>query len=563
MATTSPVPSLAPYVPRVVREWLDDDPDALHRGIEGSIVFVDISGFTRMSERLARFGKAGAETVTAIIGGCFNRLLTEAYALGATLLKFGGDALLLFFQRDGHATRACAAAIEMRRALRELGTIETDAGRLTLRMTVGVHSGRFDFFLVGGSHRELIMGGPAATEIVQIEGAATTGRIVVGEATASAIPRRSVGPPIGPGRLLRGKALIQGHEVVTFRDVDHDLAPFVPLALRTVLTSVGVHSEHRRATVAFVQFSRLDALVVESGADVAATVLDGLVRRLQEAIDGRNVCFLSTDIAADGGKIILTTGVPDSDGEDEERMLLALRTFLSSDPGLPVASVSTAATSSRGRSARFTGAVHRDGRRREPRRSAHGARAQPGEVLATKAVLNASRTLFETEETPPFLVKGKKRPLTAHRVGPPRGVRAGIASAEMPLIGRDGELATMVDAATSMWAGSGRVVEVVGEPGTGKSTLVDELVRRIAPAGVYRIQCRQYQAATPYFAVRELLGEILDLPGLTDDEATDRLTHTVETVAPSLLPWLSLIGVPLGLAIEDSADAALVGGAVP
>ena len=105
MATTSPVPSLAPYVPRVVREWLDDDPDALHRGIEGSIVFVDISGFTRMSERLARFGKAGAETVTAIIGGCFNRLLTEAYALGATLLKFGGDALLLFFQRDGHATR--------------------------------------------------------------------------------------------------------------------------------------------------------------------------------------------------------------------------------------------------------------------------------------------------------------------------------------------------------------------------------------------------------------------------------------------------------------------------
>ena len=81
-------------------------------------------------------------------------------------------------------------------------------------------------------------------------------------------------------------------------------------------------------------------------------------------------------------------------------------------------------------------------------------------------------------------------------------------------------------------------------------------MRRIAPAGVYRIQCRQYQAATPYFAVRELLGEILDLSGLTDDEATDRLTHTVETVAPSLLPWLSLIGVPLGLAIEDSTDAA-------
>ena len=97
--------------------------------------------------------------------------------------------------------------------------------------------------------------------------------------------------------------------------------------------------------------------MVKSGADVAATVLDGVVRRLQEAIDGRNVCFLSTDITADSSKIILTTGVPDSDGEDEERMLLALRTFLSSDPGLPVRVRCQQRPRLRGaRSARFTGA---------------------------------------------------------------------------------------------------------------------------------------------------------------------------------------------------------------
>src|SRR5258706_11652058 len=102
MATTNPVPSLAPYVPRVVREWLDDDPDALHRAIEGSIVFVDISGFTRMSERLARFGRGGAETVTSIIGGCFYPLLPPAHPLGAHPPQVCGDPLLPFLPPDAH-----------------------------------------------------------------------------------------------------------------------------------------------------------------------------------------------------------------------------------------------------------------------------------------------------------------------------------------------------------------------------------------------------------------------------------------------------------------------------
>ena len=49
--TAASFPSLAPYVPRMVREWLDNDAAALHRRVPGTMVFVDISGFTKMSER--------------------------------------------------------------------------------------------------------------------------------------------------------------------------------------------------------------------------------------------------------------------------------------------------------------------------------------------------------------------------------------------------------------------------------------------------------------------------------------------------------------------------------
>ena len=77
--------SFAPYVPRIVREWLNSpDPTSMHQSIEGTAVFVDVSGFTRMSERMARLGKVGAEEVTGIIGDTFSQLLEEAYVYGTT-----------------------------------------------------------------------------------------------------------------------------------------------------------------------------------------------------------------------------------------------------------------------------------------------------------------------------------------------------------------------------------------------------------------------------------------------------------------------------------------------
>jgi class 3 adenylate cyclase len=46
-------------------------------------------------------------------------------------------------------------------------------------MSAGVHSGRYDMFLVGGSHREYLIAGPAASTVVEMEGAAQAGQIVV------------------------------------------------------------------------------------------------------------------------------------------------------------------------------------------------------------------------------------------------------------------------------------------------------------------------------------------------------------------------------------------------
>ena len=63
---------LTAHVPRVLLRRLATAPDQLVETVEGTVVFADISGFTRLSERLARRGREGAEQLVDAINSCFS-----------------------------------------------------------------------------------------------------------------------------------------------------------------------------------------------------------------------------------------------------------------------------------------------------------------------------------------------------------------------------------------------------------------------------------------------------------------------------------------------------------
>src|SRR6478672_10496515 len=121
----SPSELVRPYVPRVLVEWLREAPDERHRVVDGTLAMLDISGFTELTERLQRRGKAGAEELAEVLEEVFSDLLSVAYADGANLLKWGGDAALLLFAGEGHLPRACRAAFDMQGALRRTGRVRT------------------------------------------------------------------------------------------------------------------------------------------------------------------------------------------------------------------------------------------------------------------------------------------------------------------------------------------------------------------------------------------------------------------------------------------------------
>ncbi len=556
-------PSPRPYVPRLLLQRLAAAPDERWWAVDGSVVFVDISGFTKLSERLAKRGKEGAEQVTEAIEACFTSLLAVAYGDGGGLIKFGGDALLLLFDGPDHAERAARSAIRMRRTLREVGRIDLPGAKLRLRMSVGVHSGTFDFFLVGDSHRELLAVGPAWTRTVEMEHEADAGEILLSPETATALPSRCVGRAKGAGLLLMREPPGEPAGI----DVEiEDLLPegtdrCLSIAVREHVLAGGGTPEHRPVTVAFLHFDGTDEMLATEGPEATALALDELIRHVQAAVDEQGICFLGSDADADGGKLILTAGAPRVAGNDEERMLLAVRRIIDPPPRIPLrigVNRGGVFAGDIGPAYRRTYTVMGDAVNLAARLM---AKAKRGEVYATADVLDRSNTRFASSELEPFTVKGKAHPVRAWSVGEAIGSRSRetVSAERFPLVGRHEELTALEALVADAGVGAGRLVEVVGEPGIGKTRLMQE-ARLLARGWVtLHATCEAYTSSTPYVPWRDLLRRTIEL-GWEDppDVALGRLRTIIERDDPDLLPWLPLVAIPFDVDVPATLEVEML-----
>ncbi len=550
--------SLGRYVPAVQLRMLAGLEPPTAR-IDGTVVFADISGFTRLTERLTRRGEEGSEQLVDVLDRTFSVLLAEAYATGGSMLKFGGDALLLWFEGDNHTARAAAAASAMRAALRRIGPVKTGLATVALRMSVGVHSGPFDFFLVGDSHRELFISGPSMTTAVAMEAAASAGQVLLSRRTAQQLPARYLGADLGLGTLLARAPAPGATPFCGVRGgVPSELVSgcFSELMRRHVIGQ-SVAPEHRTATVAFLRFSGFDAVLQERGAEEAGRRLHELVVRTQAAAGRYEVCFLGSDVAQDGGKMLLIAGAPRAHGDDEERMLLALREVLDSETPLPV-SVGV------GRGHVFAAELGPSYRRVY---AAMGdivnvaarlmTKAPDGRMYGTPEVLERVRTSFRLTALEPLVLKGKRHPLTAWEIGPvstATSLRA-AAARRPPLIGRRDEVELLGDALRGATDGSGTLIEIIGETGMGKSRLLSELRAMAHGMRLVHTTCEAYRRETPYAGAGNALRQLLGLRTDAEDGAVlEHLRREVDRRHPALAPWLPLLAIAFGVSAPLTAE---------
>ena len=296
------------HVPPLTLVWDDEAPGALHRTVDGTLVFADVSGFTALTERLSRQGRIGAEEIVEALNRVFGPMLTIAAARGGELLKFGGDALLFLFRGADHPRAglrrrrgdACLAARGRRGADVGGRLLAVDVGRACTPATSSSSSS-------APPTRELLVLGPGASAVAVAEKAADAGQVVVSPATAARLPRASTRAREDGALVLRRRLprTEPGRPASVPGDPEQRMATLFPTALGEFLAPGPPDPEHRVATIAFVRFSGTDAVLAQEGPQALAERLHALVSTVEEALEAEGVTLLATDLDTDGGKFFL------------------------------------------------------------------------------------------------------------------------------------------------------------------------------------------------------------------------------------------------------------------
>jgi class 3 adenylate cyclase/tetratricopeptide (TPR) repeat protein len=188
--------------------------------------------------------------------------------------------------------------------------------------------------------------------------------------------------------------------------------------------------------------------------------------------------------------------------------------------------------------------------------------AEPGTVQITEDTYRLVADLFEVEPLGGVELKGKRRPVDSYRVlgrlDAPWTVRA-TRRLDAPLIGREQEMSVIRAALEGTREGRGRVLLLCGDPGLGKSRLIEEanaIWSELEPNDDRRWdfwRCVPYDTMQPYAQYRRLIRE----------RAGVRETDAAETVRTKIATMMKAIALEGWEARSERVARALLGVELP
>ena len=533
---------------------------------QGCALFADISGFTPLTEALvAELGpQRGAEELSANLDIVFDAVLGQLHEFSGSVIYFSGDAVTCWLDGDD-GTMGVACALAMQAAMARVGCVTTPAGSsIQLGMKVAVAAGRARRFVVGDPDIQLIdvLAGELMDRLAAAEHHAERGEVVVDARTLHE---------------LEGQV-----DLVVVRGGDDDRVgvvaslvktlpalappPPYPRLSRSVLRQWLLPSVYERASSgsgdflaelrpAVPMFVRFGGIDYDEDPD-AHLLLDHFIRRAQQVIDSYGGNVLNLTIGDKGAYLHAVFGCPLAHEDDAARACAAALEVISLEGGTAAAGLQVGIASGRLRSGAY-------GHRHRRAYSCLGdpvnlaarlmSAAPPGQVYVTAEVARQAGESFTFDTLADLTLKGKAAAVAARRLAG-RGRRAFYRQRRpaRPLLGRAGEITTLMRLAELAHGGQGQVIGVVAEAGMGKSRLVEEALNVLGEDGLrsYTGAAAAVGSATSYLVWQDIWSALLGVGA--DSDLVPTLEKALAEVDVGLVPRLPLLGAVLGLAMEDN-----------
>ncbi|MEO7912227.1 MAG: adenylate/guanylate cyclase domain-containing protein, partial [Roseiflexaceae bacterium] len=553
-----------PYLPEHLARAIAARPTTLQIGrarrVHAVALFADVSGFTPMSEALARTGRRGAEDLTLILNRYFTRMIALLHDYGGIVCKFGGDALTVIFPyhlrvRGSVTRRAVTCAHAMQAAMTEYAAIPTNAGTFGLAMKIGIARGSLLSMTAGDTDRlEYILAGGPLDRCADAEHHADKGEIVVDDqllddlGALAGVEQRNgfscIGRMLRPARPVPMRPL---PEISTAAAAVYTRYLHPAIAQRIAAGQAGFINEHRQVSVLFVNFSGFDYDDdPQAGARLQSYLhkVFAVVRRYDGSVN-------LVDMGDKGSKYIVLFGAPIAHEDDSARAVSCALELLE----LPVAA----------RVGVTTGFVY-CGLVGAPDRQTYtvmgdavnlAARlmqaAQPGQLLAATATWESTARMFDWAALEPLLVKGKRDPVAVYSAQQATNTSTQIdGAAARPMLGRTGEINRILGALELAASGRGQIIAVRGETGIGKSRLLAEIsARALVNYEMYSGSCQSYGGS--YQAWRAIWQSFFGIDPVADGAIRRAaLESKLAGLAPHLLLRAPLLALPLQIPFPDN-----------
>jgi len=181
------------------------------KDITATILFADIIGFTRLSEKMP------PREINMILNRFFSRMTDIIFEFDGTLDKYIGDALMAVFgapmEKEGDVERAIQAALKMRRDLAVMMEKTASENRFDIR--IGINTGRVVAGNIGSPRRmDYTVIGDPVNVAQRLESIAQPNQILIGQETYNHIKGKFKIEKIGEKHVKGKSKEITAYEVL-------------------------------------------------------------------------------------------------------------------------------------------------------------------------------------------------------------------------------------------------------------------------------------------------------------------------------------------------------------